>query len=157
MSLAKRSVGNHLVVGCFFGALAAAGGVTVSLGILGVGVILFVAAPTANWIGIGFALVQSVAVVILAGLFGATAGLVIAIVDHLVDGRMHDGRMPFWAWLPIGGAMGAAASVLLIIFPLDAKGSTASLAFYGIMGAVCGLVAGPVFGLCFRQRPASGA
>ncbi|HOU42450.1 MAG TPA: hypothetical protein PK829_14375 [Promineifilum sp.] len=154
MSLAKRNASNHLTAGCFLGALAAAGGVTVILGVLGVGVTLFVAAPTANWIGLGFALVQSVTFIILAGLFGAAAGLVIAIVDHLVDGRIHDGRMPFWAWLPIGGAMGAATSVLLLIFPLDAKDSTTSLAFYGIMGAVCGLVAGPVFGLCFRQRRA---
>lgn len=43
-------------------------------------------------------LAQSVAVVFLAVALGAAAGLLVAIVDQLVNGRLRDGRMPFWVW-----------------------------------------------------------
>jgi hypothetical protein len=152
--LQRRSAFNALVAGCVFGALAAGGGATVTLGVLGVGMALMAAS---NWIAIGYFVVQSIAAVILAGLLGAVVGLLVAIVDPLVGGRLHDGRLPFWAWLPIGAVMGAAAgAVAAFVLTLDYSPSRQALSsptdFYVIGGAVCGLVAGPSFGWLFRER-----
>lgn len=69
-------------------------------------------------------------------------------IDHLIDGRLHDRRMPFWAWLPLGSALGAVSSILLQSFLMGIEGWTE----YALVGALCGLVAGPIFGLLYRQR-----
>lgn len=148
-----RNTFNNLAAGCFFGALAAAGGAVVILGVLGVGMVLMAAT---NWIAIAFFLVQSVAVVFLAVALGAAAGLLVAIVDQLVNGRLRDGRMPFWVWLPIGGVVGAVAGVAVAsVLTLDYSPSRQALSsptdFYAIGGAVCGLIAGPVFGRLYRR------
>lgn len=150
----KRKTFNNLVAGCFFGALAAAGGAIVILGILAVGMALMVAT---NWIAMGYFLVQSAAVVILAGLLGALAGLLVAVVDTMVGGRLHDGRMPFWLWWLIGGALGALAAAfiqyaLTIDYSPSRRHLMSGMSFYPIVGAVCGLVAGPVFGWFYRLR-----
>lgn len=150
----KRKTFNNLVAGCFFGALAAAGGAIIILGVLGVGMALMAAT---DWIAMGYFLVQSVAAIILAGLLGTVAGLLVAIVDTTVSGRLHDGRMPFWLWWLIGGALGALAAAfteyaLTIDYSPSRKYLTSGMSFYVIMGAVCGLVAGPLFGLLYRQR-----
>ena len=73
--------------------MLAAIGAVILLGVLGVvGMVLFTTAPVANPLAIGFFLVQSVAAIIMAGMLGAATGLVIAIVDQLVDGRLRDRR-----------------------------------------------------------------
>lgn len=137
--------------------MLAAIGAVILLGVLGVvGMVLFTTAPVANPLAIGFFLVQSVAAIIMAGMLGAATGLVIAIVDQLVDGRLRDRRMPFWGWLPIGSAMGAMAGVAVaFVLTLDYSPSrqalTSTTDFYAIGGAVCGFIAGPVFGWLFRE------
>lgn len=149
-SLEKRSAVSNLAVGCFVGTLATAASVAVIVSILVAA--LFIARPSTNWIAIGYVLVQSVSVIILAGLFGAVAGLLIAMIDHLAVGRLHDNRMPFWVWLPIGGVMGATGAVLILFFLLDTKDFGPFTAIFASIGELSGLIAGPVFGLFLRQR-----
>ncbi len=152
----RRSAISNLAVGVFVGALATASSVAAILVFLAVGMLLFVVTPTANWIATAYIIVQSIAAILLASLLGAVIGFLIAIIDNLVDGRMHDGRMPFWAWLPIGGVMGTAGSVPTLVVPPGTTVSTSAIAFYAIIGAFCGLIAGPLFGLLYRRRTKDG-
>lgn len=148
-----RSLGNlinDVIIAVGVGALAAGGSATVILAL--VGVALVIAGPPANWVAVAYILVQSVAVIILASMVGAAAGLLIAIIDHLIGGRLHDGRMPFWVWLPICGALGAAGSVLILVSLLDTEIASLSTGLTALIGGVCGLVAGPVFGWFYRRR-----
>lgn len=144
--LKRRNAIRNLAVGAFAGALAAAGSVTVICGLLWVvvGMFLLLSASLDTFIVI-------VAFILVAGIQGAVAGLLIAIVDHLIGGRLHDGRMPFWPWLLIGSVMGVAGSVPLAAFPAGTKVSASSIAFLVIIGAPCGLVAGPLFGWVYGQ------
>lgn len=145
----SRNAIRNLAVGGFAGALAAAGGLVVVLSILGVGLFLM---PFPSIDGLIVAFVVSVAFVLLASLLGAAAGLLVAIFDLLIGGRMHDGRMAYWVWLPIGVALGAAGSVLIHVFPPSTGVSAYSIAFFVIIGIACGLVAGPLFGWLYGRR-----
>lgn len=144
---ARREEVENLGCGCLGGALAAVVGMAIFL------VVLFVieATPTntQDWLGIGEFTLKFVAVAALfVSPFGTAAGLLIAFGDNLVDGRLHNARMPFWAWLPLGSALGAVSSVFLLGFLMGME----SLATATLVGAACGLVAGPVFGLLYRQK-----
>lgn len=146
----RRSAVINLAVGVFVGALAAAGGVAAILGLISV--ILLSVDPDPSIDSLMVTFFVSVVFILLAGIPGAAAGLLIAIVDHLIGGRMRDGRMPFWAWLPIGGVTGTVGSILTWVIPYSDNVSTSTIAFYAIIGAFCGLVAGPLFGWFFRER-----
>jgi integral membrane sensor domain MASE1 len=150
----QRKTFNNLAAGFFFGALAGGGGTAVILG--GLGVWMALSAAT-NWLALGYFLVQSVAAIILACLLGAVAGLLVAVVDAMAGGRLHDGWMPFWMWWLIGGALGALAAAFLqyaltIDYSPSRRHLTSGMSFYPIMGTLCGLVAGPVFGLLYRHQ-----
>ena len=147
----RRSAISNLAVGVFVGALATASSVAAILVFLAVGMLLFVVTPTANWIATAYIIVQSIAAILLASLLGAVIGFLIAIIDNLVDGRMHDGRMPFWAWLPIGGLLGAMVFIVPLPFGSEEPPSLYGTIFLVILGALSGLVAGPVFGWLYRQ------
>jgi hypothetical protein len=115
--------------------------------------VLFVAeiapATTQEWLDTGEFTLKFVALATLfVGPFGAVAGLLIGIIDNLVDGCLHDGRMPFWVWLPVGIGAGAVSSTVLKLL----MGAEYTLAQCALVGAVCGLVAGPVFGLLYRHQ-----
>jgi hypothetical protein len=138
----------RIIRGVGVGALAAGSGVAAILLLLTFFTVLSLGSSLDGLIitflvGVGF--------ILLAGLLGAVAGLLVAIVDRLVGGRLYDGRMPFWAWLPIGGLLGAMVFIVPLPFGSEEPPSLYGTIFLVILGALSGLVAGPVFGWLYRQ------
>ena len=147
-SLEGRDGASNLGCGCLGGALAAVVGMGAFLAVL------FVAedtpATTQEWLDTGEFTLKFVALATLfVSPFGAAAGLLIGVIDNLVDGRLHDERIPFWVWLPVGIGAGAVSSTVLLKLLMGAEYTLAQCA---LVGGVCGLVAGPIFGWLYRER-----
>jgi hypothetical protein len=93
---------------------------------------------------------------------GLLAGAFVGLVDSLAHGRISAANIPLWVWAIAGALLGAAGSSLsMYLFTLAISiNSPYSLSFwdvllgFGRLGAVGGVVAGPVFGWLYRRRNA---
>lgn len=97
----------------------------------------------------------------VSGLF---AGAFVGLVDSLTHSRLSTGNIPLWAWAIAGALLGAAGgslSMQLFLLAISFASPSNSLSlgevvsWFGALGAIGGVIAGPVFGWFYRRRPAA--
>jgi uncharacterized protein YacL len=145
-ALPKRDAVSNLFVGAFLGALAA----TIATTIV---VFIFLV-----WNG-SDRLDYDIAIAIIAGLFagviGLPFGLLIALVDNLAHGRLRNASMSFWKWIVMWIVIGVGLGMVganMLGFAMDGFSYNGLGIFQFVAGALCGLIAGPIFGLLYRER-----
>lgn len=150
-----RGIIGNLFVGVLSGAVAATGGVAIVMSIWML-VALLLAPPFQDPTVILAMLLVITFPAILAGLVGLLVGLLFALADTLLDSRLRSSTIRIWAWLLVGAVLGGVSSTLLVAF---IRGSSLTSIGVGVpqIGALSGLIAGPIFGWLFRERTRGGS
>lgn len=153
---------NHIIRGGGTGALVAA-----TAG--AVGLVLLLTLRDSNPYEMGESLMMAGVMLSCVGPFGFVSGLfagaVVGLVDSLTHSRLSTGNIPLWAWAIAGallGAVGGSLSMQLFLLAIRFASPSYSLSlwevvsWFGALGAVGGVIAGPVFGWFYRRRPRPG-
>ena len=146
----ERGIIDNLLVGMLCGAVAAAGGVAIVMSIWML--VAFLLAPTFQDPTVILAMLLVITFpAILAGMVGLPVGLLLASVDTLLDGRLSSSNFRIWIWLLVGAVLGGVSSTLLVALT---RGSSLTSIGVGVpqIGALSGLIAGPIFGRLYRKR-----